>query len=106
MPTPGFTERESFARADLRQVTFDGQSFKLCNFRGADLRGASLRGCRFSGCDLRGADLRGADLTDAVFTYVATHTADYGRTDVSGAQWQDACLKRVTTDRVIGWPAD
>jgi uncharacterized protein YjbI with pentapeptide repeats len=65
MTTPGFTERENFA----------------------------------------GADLRGADLTDAEFTYVSTHSADYGRTDVSGAEWQNACLKRVTTDRVIGWPA-
>jgi uncharacterized protein YjbI with pentapeptide repeats len=103
---PGYSERESFAGADLRQATFDGRSFKMCDFRGADLRGASLRGCHFAGCDLREADLRGADLTDAEFTYVMTHDPGYGRTDVSGARWEGACLKRVTTNRVVGWPSN
>lgn len=78
----------------------------MCDFRGADLRGASLPGCSFLGCDLREADLRDADLTDAEFTYVMTHDPDYGRTDVTGAQWQGARLKRVRTDRVLGWPSD
>ena len=106
MAIPGFSERESFAGADLRQATFDGRSFTWCNFRGADLRGASLRGCWFAGCDFREADLRWADLTEAEFTYVMTHDPDHGRTDVSGVQWEGARLTRVTTDRVIGWPSD
>lgn len=82
MRSPGFSERESFAGADLRQATFDGRSFKMCDFRAADLRGASLRNCYFAGCDLRDADLRGADLTDATCTYVMTHDPADGRTDV------------------------
>ena len=57
-----------------------------------------------SGCDLRDADFRWADLTDAEFGYVMTHDPNYGLTDVTGANWQGACLERVTVDRVIGWP--
>lgn len=106
MVVPGFTERESFAGADLRHATFDGWSFKMCDFRGADLRGASLRGCSFWGCDLREADLRDADLTDATLTFVMTHDPAHGRTDVTGALWQGANLKRVRADRVLGWPRD
>ena len=56
------------------------------------------------GCDLRDADFRWADLTDAEFGYVMTHDPNYGLTDVTGANWQGACLERVTVDRVIGWP--
>ena len=55
---------------------------------------------------LRNADFRWADLTDAEFGYVMTHDPNYGLTDVTGANWQGACLKRVKMDRVIGWFKD
>jgi uncharacterized protein YjbI with pentapeptide repeats len=100
---PGATG-ESFAGLDLRHRSLDRQFFKLCDFRGANLRGASLRGTRFSGCDLRDADLRDADLSYASFSAVNTHDPEYGRTDVTGALWQGATLRGVTTDRVVGWP--
>ncbi|MFF5181883.1 pentapeptide repeat-containing protein [Micromonospora sp. NPDC000316] len=100
---PGAT-RQSFVGRDLRHRTLDRHSFKFCDFRGADLRGASLRGASFAGCDLRNADLRDADLSYARFSYVRTHDPEYGRTDVTGARWDGANLRRVTAERVIGWP--
>jgi hypothetical protein len=33
-----------------------------------------------------------------------TDDPNYGRTGLTGANWQGACPKRVTVDRVIGWP--
>ncbi|MGQ5263787.1 pentapeptide repeat-containing protein [Micromonospora sp. ZYX-F-536] len=100
---PGAT-RQSFVGRDLRHRTLDGQSFKLCDFRGADLRGASIRGTRFSGCDLRDADLRDTDLSYAQFGYVSTHNPEYGLTDVTGVRWDGSNVRGVTADRVIGWP--
>lgn len=103
MRREGFHERESFAGKNLRQATLDGHRYKMCDFSGADLRGASLRGASFSFCDLRGADLRGADLTDATFGRVLTHDPAGGRSDVTGARFEDATVRR-TFEAVIGWP--
>ena len=97
-------ERESFAGRDLRQATLDGHHYKMCDFSGANLRGASLRGTSFSFCDLRRADLRGADLTDATFGRVLTHDPSGGRTDVTGACFEGAILRRTAFDAVLGWP--
>ncbi len=97
---PYGVEKRSFAGQDLRHRTFDGQFFKLCDFRGANFRSASLRTTRV----VDNADLRDTDLTDAVFSRVLTHDTAYGRTDVTGALWQGATLTRVTADQVIGWP--
>ena len=89
----------------LRQATLDVTASRcVTSVRGADFRGASLRGTHFRGCDLRDADFRWADLTYAGFGYVMTHDPNYGLTDVTGANWQGACLKGVEADRVIGWP--
>jgi uncharacterized protein YjbI with pentapeptide repeats len=101
---PGFYDRESYAGQNFRQATLDGCLFKMCDFRTANLRGASLRGTRFLGCDLRGADLRDADLTGATFTKIMTHAPEYGRTDVTGVRWDNAVLKEVTVEDVVGWP--
>jgi uncharacterized protein YjbI with pentapeptide repeats len=73
MARPVWHDRESFAGQDLRQATFNGHSFKMCDFSGADLRGASLRRARFAFRDLRDADLRDTDLTGATFGRVLTH---------------------------------
>lgn len=97
-------ERESFAGQDLRQATLDGHHFKMCDFSGADLRGSSFRGASFDFCDLRGADLRDADLTDAAFGRVLTHDPSGGRTDVTGARFEGATLRRTAFDAVVGWP--
>lgn len=93
----------SFRNADLRQATLNGCHFMFCDLRGADLRGASLRRASFSGCYLRGADLSDTDLSWARFGYVNTGTAA-GLTDVTGAKFDGAVLRRVETRRVIGWP--
>ncbi len=106
MNGPDWHERESFAGADLRQATFDRHHFKMCDLSRADLRGASLRGASFDFCDLRGADLRDADLTYATFGRVLTHDPMGGRTDVTGARFDGADLRKVTADDVIGWPAE
>lgn len=93
---PDWHERESFEGQDLRQAHLDGHHFKMCNLASADLRGASLRGAWFAFCDLRGADMRGADLTDAIFTRVLTDDPAGGRTDVTGACFDSAKMRRVT----------
>jgi uncharacterized protein YjbI with pentapeptide repeats len=100
-PLPMDDREGELRRQGLTQATLDGHSFKMCDFRGTDLRGT-----HFSGCDLRNADFRWADLTDAEFGYVMTHDPNYGLTDVTGANWQGACLKRVKMNRVIGWFKD
>lgn len=102
----GVREKEDFSGQNFRLATLDGLMFKMCDFSGADLRGASIRGTQFAGCDLRGADFSGADLTEAVFSFVMTHDPNYGMCDVTGATWIGANLKRVTADRVVGWPDD
>jgi uncharacterized protein YjbI with pentapeptide repeats len=101
----GFHTRESFVGQDLRQATLNGASFKMCDFRRADLRGASLRGTYLAGCDLREADLRYADLTGAVLTFVNTGDPGHGTCNVTGARLDEAILKHVRLDRVVGWPA-
>ncbi|MFC4908321.1 pentapeptide repeat-containing protein [Actinomadura gamaensis] len=96
-------ERCSFVAADLRHATLDGCSFKLCDLRGAVLRGASLRGVSWAGCDLRDADLRDTDLAGARFGFVNTGAPPYGLTDVTGAQFDNAIVRGLETERVIGW---
>jgi uncharacterized protein YjbI with pentapeptide repeats len=101
---PGFYDRPNYAGQNLRQATLDGCSFKMGNFRDVNLMGASLRGTHFMGCDLRGADLRHADLTGAAFSRVLTHDPDYGCTDVTGVLWENAVLRDVRVEDVVGWP--
>ncbi|WP_164495707.1 pentapeptide repeat-containing protein [Streptomyces sp. ADI95-16] len=96
--------RCSFRGADLRQATLDGCRFKLCDLRGANLSGASLRGVSFAGCDLTGADLRGADLTGARFGQVLTGTPPHGLTTTTGIKLDNAVLRDLQFDQVIGWP--
>lgn len=77
----------------------------MCDFSGANLRGASLRGASsFAFCNMRDADLRDTDLTDATFGTVLTHDPTGGRTDVTGARFDGANLRRVAFENVIGWP--
>ena len=95
----------SFRNADLRQATLNGCHFMFCDLRGADLSGASLRGASFSGCYLRGADLSNTDLSWARFGYLNTGTAA-GLTDVTGAIFDGAVVRRTEVRRVIGWPED
>jgi uncharacterized protein YjbI with pentapeptide repeats len=95
----------SFRNADLRYATLDGCHFLFCDLRGADLRNASLRRASFSGCYLRGADLGNADLSWARFGYVNTGTAA-GLTDVTGANFDGAVVRKIEARRVIGWPED
>ena len=96
--------RCSFRGADLRHATLDGCHFKLCDLRGADLRGASLRGSSLAGCDLTGADLREADLTGARIGQVRTGIPRHGLTDTTGIKLDDAVLRDLELDQVIGWP--
>ncbi|MET7496753.1 pentapeptide repeat-containing protein [Streptomyces sp900116325] len=96
--------RCSFRRADLRQATLDGCRFKLCDLRGANLSGASLRGASLTGCDLTGADLRGADLSGAQLGQVLTGTPPHGLTNATGIKLDNAVLRDLQLDQVIGWP--
>lgn len=96
--------RCTFTGADLRHATLDGCWFKFCDFSGADLRGASLREVSLAGCDLRGADLRDTDLTDARFGSVNTGMPPFGLTDITGARFEEASLRNVRAEGVIGWP--
>ncbi|MFJ3823517.1 pentapeptide repeat-containing protein [Streptomyces nodosus] len=96
--------RCSFRGADLRHATLDGCHFKLCDLRGANLRGASLRGISLAGCDLTGADLREADLTGARFGQVRTGIPPHGLTDATGIKLDNAILRDIEFDQVIGWP--
>lgn len=96
--------RCSFRGADLRHATLDGCHFKLCDFRGANLRGASLRGVSLAGCDLAGADLREADLTGARFGQVLTGIPPHGLTNATGIKLDNAVLRDLELDQVIGWP--
>ncbi|MET7859580.1 pentapeptide repeat-containing protein [Streptomyces sp. NPDC005318] len=96
--------RCSFRGADLRQATLDGCRFKLCDLRGANLSGASLRGASLAGCDLTGADLRGADLSSAQLGQVLTGTPPYGLTNATGIKLDNAVLRDLQLDQVIGWP--
>lgn len=94
----------SFRGADLRQATLDRCYFKLCDFHGADLRGASLRGISLAGCDLTGTDLRDTDLTGARIGQVRTGRPPFGLTDATGIKLDDAVLRDLALDLVIGWP--
>ncbi|WP_329359968.1 pentapeptide repeat-containing protein (plasmid) [Streptomyces anulatus] len=96
--------RCSFRGADLRHATLDGCHFKLCDLRGANLRGASLRGVSLAGCDLAGADLREADLTGARFGQVLTGIPPHGLTNATGIKLDNAVLRDLELDQVIGWP--
>lgn len=96
--------RCSFRGADLRQATLDGCRFKLCDLRGANLSGASLRGVSLAGCDLTGADLRGADLSGAQLGQVLTGTPPHGLTNATGIKLDNAILRDLQLDQVIGWP--
>lgn len=96
--------RCSFRRADLRHATLDGCHFKLCDLRGANLRGASLRGVSLAGCDLTGADLREADLTGARIGQVRTGIPPHGLTNATGIKLDNAVLRNLELDQVIGWP--
>jgi uncharacterized protein YjbI with pentapeptide repeats len=96
--------RCSFRGADLRHATLDGCHFKLCDLRGANLRGASLRGISLAGCDLTGADLREADLTAARFGQVLTGIPPHGLTNATGIKLDNAILRDLKLDQVIGWP--
>ncbi|KJK45510.1 pentapeptide repeat protein [Lentzea aerocolonigenes] len=97
-------DRCTFAGADLRQATLDRCSFKMCDLSGANLRGASLRGVSLAGCDLRGADLRDTDLTGAHLGRVNTGIPPHGLTDVTGAMFDEAVLRDVRAEDVVGWP--
>ncbi|MES4900940.1 MULTISPECIES: pentapeptide repeat-containing protein [unclassified Streptomyces] len=101
---PLWFTRCTFRGADLRQATLDGCHFKLCDFRGADLRGASMRGVGLAGCDLTGADLRDADLTGARLGRVLTGAPPHGLTDATDVKLDNAVLRDVELDQVIGWP--
>ncbi|MGV9563493.1 pentapeptide repeat-containing protein [Streptomyces sp. NPDC003480] len=96
--------RCTFRGADLRQATLDGCHFKLCDLGGADLRGASMRGVTLAGCDLSGADLRAADLTGARIGQVLTGTPPHGLTNATGIKLDNAVLRDLQLDQVIGWP--
>lgn len=96
--------RCSFRSADLRHATLDGCRFTLCDLRGADLSGASLRGVSLAGCDLTGADLRAADLTGARMGQVLTGTPPHGLTKATGIRLDNAVLRDLRLDQVIGWP--
>jgi uncharacterized protein YjbI with pentapeptide repeats len=96
--------RCSFRGADLRQAMLDGCRFKLCDLRGANPSGASLRGVSLAGCDLTGADLRAADLTGARFGQVLTGTPPHGLTNATGIKLDNAVLRDLQFDQVIGWP--
>lgn len=95
----------SFRNTDLRQASLAHCHFMFCDLRGADLSGASLRGTSFSGCYLRGANLSNADLSWASFGYVNTGTPA-GLTDVTGANFTGAIVRKIEAQRVIGWPDD
>ncbi|MCX3061115.1 pentapeptide repeat-containing protein [Streptomyces beihaiensis] len=96
--------RCTFRETDLRQAALDGCHFKLCDLRGADLSGASMRGVTLAGCDLTGADLRAADLTGARFGRVLTGAAPHGLTDATDVRLDNAILRDLQLDQVIGWP--
>ena len=96
--------RCTFRETDLRQATLDGCHFKLCDLRGANLSGASMRGVTLAGCDLTGADLRAADLTGARFGWVLTGTPPHGLTDATDVRLDNAILRDLQLDQVIGWP--
>lgn len=96
--------RCSFRGADLRHATLDGCYFKMCDLRGANLGGASLRGVSLAGCDLTGADLRAADLTGARFGQVLTGTPPHGLTNATGIKLDNAVLRDLQLDQVVGWP--
>lgn len=96
--------RCTFRGADLRQATLDGCHFKLCDLRGVNLSGASLRGVSLAGCDLTDADLRSADLTGVRFGQVLTGTPPHGLTNTTGIKLDNAVLRDLQLDQVIGWP--
>lgn len=96
--------RCSFRGADLRHATLDGCHFKMCDFHGANLRGASLRGATFAGCDLTDTDLRDADLTGARIGLVLTGSPPHGLTDSTGIRLDQAIVRDLQLDQVIGWP--
>jgi uncharacterized protein YjbI with pentapeptide repeats len=101
---PLWFARCSFRGADLRQATLNGCHFKLCDLREANLRGASMRGVIMAGCDLTGADMRAVDLTGARFVRVLTGAPPHGLTNATNVRLEDAVLRDLQLDQVIGWP--
>jgi len=85
-------QRESFDGGDLASVRLQQLWFTRCSFRGADLRQATLDGCHFKLCDLRGANLSGASMTP------------HGLTNATDAKLDNAILRDLQLDEVIGWP--
>ncbi|MFC9329548.1 pentapeptide repeat-containing protein [Kitasatospora sp. NPDC057015] len=79
-------------------------SFRGADLRGASLRGVSLRGVSLAGCDLTGVDHREADLTGARIGRVRTGIPPHGLTDATGIRLDNAVLRAIELDLVIGWP--
>jgi uncharacterized protein YjbI with pentapeptide repeats len=109
--TASYTQGQNvvFARADLRESSFDVSKFHGANFAGADLRQAHLqqtdftdaifRGAKLNDADLRnstlcradlsGADLRGANLIDVDLTGANVAGANLADANLAGASVTD-----------------
>ena len=56
------------------------------------------------GCDLTGTDLRDVDLTSPQFGRVLTGAPPYGLTNATNVRLENAVLRDLKLDQVIGWP--
>lgn len=79
----------NFSGSDLRNITWDGRSFREANFSGADFRGANLADGLFIDCDFRHADLVDCCLAESVFYGCDFSHARFGATMIDHARFQD-----------------
>lgn len=84
--------KESGARAYLRESDLSDADLRGVNLYSADLREADLRGANLDGANLRGADLYGADLSGANLCGANLRGTDLRRADLSGADLSGANL--------------
>lgn len=78
-----------FSGQDLRNISWDGRSFRQANFTGADLRGANLAEGLFIDCDFRNADLVDCCLAESVFYGCDFSHVRFGATMITQARFQD-----------------
>ena len=84
-------DRNTGARATLREA----------NLRETDLRGANLRGANLQGADLEWADLRGADLRETDLRGASIEGADLQGTGFQGAVGNNREVKTIQTGSLL-----
>lgn len=96
----------SLAKANLREVNWEGADLSSANLSGAYLNGAILEKVNLSGADLEKADLSGANVEQAVLSSanlrgVNLKRVNLKRANLSGADLERAVLNEANLEQAV-----